>query len=194
VDFTAPLATPLATLPRGAFERYTDRRGNEVIGTVAAIPGLPWRFIAELPTVQAFGDLQNLRRLSLVLELLFAVLLSATAWFVARGIVAPLGRLVDATRRVGHGDLSVRVNIRQRDEIGELGHAFNEMTTALADTTSRVRELHELEIERASQLRHGRRAASGVAHEIANPVVGVAHGLDLVRRYVTRSGDNLNHG
>lgn len=184
VDFTVPLATPMVTLPEGAFERYADRDGYEVIATVAAIPDSPWRFIAELPTAQAFGDLQNLGRLSLVLEMFLAGLLGVIAWFVARDIVAPLGRLVDATRRIGRGDLGVRVDIRERDEIGELGHAFNEMTTALADSTSRVRQLHQHEIERASQLATVGELASGVAHEIRNPVVGVAHGLDLVRRHV----------
>jgi len=183
VDFTSSLATPLDTLPAGAVEQYANREGEDVIATVAAIPGLPWRFVAELPSAQAFGDLQNLRGLSLILELLLAVLLGVIAWLVARDIVEPVGRLVHATRRVALGDLSARVDIRQRDEMGELGHAFNQMTTALADTTSRVRQLHEHEIERASQLATVGELASGVAHEIKNPVVGVAHGLDLVRRH-----------
>ncbi|HLA89233.1 MAG TPA: ATP-binding protein [Gemmatimonadaceae bacterium] len=184
VDFTAPLASPLATRPGGVFERYADPQGEEVLATVAAVPGSRWRFIAELPTAEAFGDLQSLGRLSLILELLLVMVLGATAWFVARDIVAPLGRLVDATRRVGRGDLRVRVDIPQRDEIGELGRAFNEMTTALEDTTSRVRQLHQHEIQRASQLATVGELASGVAHEIKNPVVGVAHGLDLVRRHL----------
>jgi signal transduction histidine kinase len=58
------------------------------------------------------------------------------------------------------------------------------MTSALADTTARVSELHQKEIERASQLATVGELASGVAHEIKNPVVGVAHGLDMVRRHM----------
>ena len=183
-DATLPLAVPLVTLRAGAFERYTSQQGQAVIATVATIPGLPWRFIAELPTAQVFGDLQSLGRLSLALEGVFAALLGVFAWFVAGGIVAPLSRLVDATRRVGRGDLSVRVDIRQTDEVGELGRAFNEMTTALADSTSRVHELHQNDIARASQLATVGELASGVAHEIKNPVVGIAHGLEMVQRHV----------
>jgi signal transduction histidine kinase len=56
------------------------------------------------------------------------------------------------------------------------------MTTALAETTNDVRELHEREIERASQLATVGELASGIAHEIKNPVVGVTNGLDIVRR------------
>src|SRR5665811_138101 len=106
-----------------------------------------------------------------------------TAVVVSRSIVAPLSRLVHASRRVAQGDLSVRVKDDAGDEIGELGHAFNEMTTALAETTNDVRELHQREIERASQLATVGELASGIAHEIKNPVVGVTNGLDICLLY-----------
>lgn len=184
IDYTVPLSTPLVGMAPGAHAHYLDRSGVPVLGTTALVPGYPWRFVAELPEAEAFGQLRDLRDLALVLEVVFIVLLIATAWMVARDIVAPLRRLVDATRRVARGDLNVRVVTRERDELGELAHAFNEMTGALAQTTSRVRELHQREIERASQLATVGELASGIAHEIKNPVVGVSSGLDLVRRRV----------
>jgi signal transduction histidine kinase len=138
--------------------------------------------IAEVPADEAFVALRRLGSLSLLLELLLVAILIGTAVVVSRSIVAPLSRLVHASRRVARGDLSVRVKDDAGDEIGELGHAFNEMTTALAETTSDVRELHQREIERASQLATVGELASGIAHEIKNPVVGVASGLDIVRR------------
>lgn len=184
IDYGAPLATPLVALPAGAHARYRDREGADVIGTSAAVPGQPWRYLAEAPTAEALGALWQLQRLSLVLEVALGLLLAAAAWLVARGMVAPLARLVAATRHVGQGDLSVRVDVRGRDEIGELARAFNEMTAELSATTARVRELHQREIERAAQLATVGELASGIAHEIKNPVVGVSNGLDLVRRRV----------
>ena len=187
VDYAASLMSPLIGMPSGSRARYRDVQGTEVIGTITDIQGYPWRFIAQVPAAEALGPLRELRNLSLGMEIVFVGLLIATAWIVARDIVAPLSRLVDATRRVGKGDLGVRVVVRQPDELGELERAFNEMASALADTTARVKELHQREIERASQLATVGELASGVAHEIKNPVVGVSHGLDLVRR---RIGDD----
>jgi two-component system NtrC family sensor kinase len=184
VTYSEPLRTPLISMPPGSSARFRDDDGVELIGTVTAINGFPWRYLAEVPANEALGDLRKLRDLSLLLELVFVGLLITTAWMVARDIVAPLHRLVDATRKVGRGDLSVRVSAREPDEIGELGRAFNEMTLALAETTERVHELHQREIERASQLATVGELASGVAHEIRNPVVSVSNGLDLVRRRV----------
>jgi len=182
VDYAVPLATPLLPLPDRAHERYRADDGTRVLGTIVAVPGHEWRLITQVPAEEAFGALERLGSLSLLLELLLIAILIATAVVVSRSIVAPLGRLVEASRRVARGDLSVRVKDDAGDEIAELGHAFNEMTTALAETTSDVRELHQREIERAGQLATVGELASGIAHEIKNPVVGLASGLDIVRR------------
>ena len=184
IDYTAVLATPLDHMDAGSIVEYADRERVPVIGTMLPIPGYPWRFIAEVPSAEAFGELHALGVLSVILESVFVAVLVAVAGFVAWDLVAPLGKLVSATRLVAKGDLNVRVTIPQRNELGELGHAFNEMTSALAQTTAHVEELHRREIERASQLATVGELASGVAHEIRNPVVGVSNGLDLVRRRV----------
>ncbi len=53
-------------------------------------------------------------------------------WGLTRFITAPILDLVQATRAVGTGDLSVRPSVRMMDEIGELTAAFNAMTADLA--------------------------------------------------------------
>jgi signal transduction histidine kinase len=184
VNYAARLATPLLAQPNGSFAHYVRRDGVAVFGTISAIPGYPWRYIAEVPTSEAFGELRRLAGLSLILESIFVLLLGLAAWLVAREIVVPLRQLVGATHRLAHGETGVRVPVNQADEVGELGRAFNDMSAALADATVRMKELHRLEIERASQLATVGELAAGVAHEIKNPVVGVAGGLDLVRRRV----------
>lgn len=184
LDYAQPLGTPVLQADPGGFRRYEDRRGMEVIATSAAVPGSTWRYVAEVPVREVLGSLQDLRRLSLYLGWFFAALLMVTAWFVAGGIVAPVRRLVAATRRVGKGDLAVRVDVEEGDEIGELGTAFNEMAGELSRASARVEELHRREIERAQQLATVGELASGVAHEIKNPLVGVSNGLDLVLRRV----------
>ena len=184
VDYAKPLETALMWSASGSLTHYKGLDGVAVIGTVAVIPAPQWRLIAEVPESEALGQLRQLRGLSIVLEVLLVAIVVMAAWTVARDIVAPLRRLVDATRRVARGDLRVRVAASEEDELGELGQSFNEMTSALADTTARVSALHQREIGRASQLATVGELATGVAHEIKNPVVGVSHGLDMVRRHV----------
>lgn len=188
VDPAAPLATPVLAPDSKGFARYEDRQGVAVFGVAVPVRGFPWRYVAEFPVEAAFGPLHFLRRISVLFGTAFAVLLVITAWVVAGGIVAPVRRLVGAARGVGRGELSVRVDSPARDEIGELGRAFNEMTSDLARARERVAELHRREMERAGQLATVGELASGVAHEIKNPLVGISNGLDLVRRRIGEDG------
>jgi class 3 adenylate cyclase/HAMP domain-containing protein len=70
-------------------------------------------------------------------QLLIATLTILTAGGVMtiamrRVVVRPIGAVAEVARRVGEGDFDARVAVRSRDEIGELGAAFNEMTGRLA--------------------------------------------------------------
>ena len=49
-----------------------------------------------------------------------------------RVVVHPVGQLSAAARRVGAGDFEARAPVNTRDELGELGAAFNDMTAQLA--------------------------------------------------------------
>jgi signal transduction histidine kinase len=188
LNFATPLPTPLLDAgPAGRVAHYRDHDGRAVVGTLAAIPETGWYYLAEAPVSAVLSPLTRLRTLSFGFAAGLCGILGMAAWLVAGGIVAPVRRLVSMARRVGAGDLGIRVHERQRDEVGELAAAFNDMTAELERTSTRVRELHRREIERAGQLATVGEMASSVAHEIKNPVSGIASGLDLVRR---RLGDD----
>lgn len=184
VEYDHPLESPLVGTAPGGTARYRDREGVDVFGASAALPHFGWMFVTEVPAVDALQALGELRSLSLVLGGAFAILVMSLGWFMAGGIVAPVRRLVLAARRLGAGDLSIRVPEPGRDEVGELSEAFNEMAQAMASDRERIDALHGQEIQRAGQLATVGELASGLAHEIKNPLVGVSNGLDLVLRRV----------
>ena len=69
--------------------------------------------------------------------------------FVSRLLTAPLARLTRAAQAIAAGDLSQRVDVRSKDEIGDLGTAFNGMAASLAEAETLRRNLiadvsHEL--------------------------------------------------
>ncbi len=91
--------------------------------------------------------------------LLLAILLSS--WLAAR-VSQPLVTLADAARRVAAGDWETRVVVRSRDELGELGEAFNRMTGEL-----RAQRDHLVQAERVAAWRE---LARRLAHELKNPL------------------------
>ncbi|MCW5626007.1 MAG: PAS domain S-box protein, partial [Burkholderiales bacterium] len=66
---------------------------------------------------------------------LATVLLGVIGWFLTRH----LRRLTRAGEAMARGDLSVRVDVRARDEVGQLATAFNAMARAVEDRVSQIR-------------------------------------------------------
>ena len=161
-----------------------------MVGTIVPVPGRPWRLITEVPVADALQELRALRRVSLWLAALLGLVVAACAWWMAGRVVAPVRRLVGATRSLGSGDLQTRVVIDTSDEIGELGAAFNDMAGDLAEKSDRVEALHRREMERADQLATVGELASGLAHEIKNPLAGISGGMDLVIKH-TKNSEHL---
>jgi signal transduction histidine kinase len=71
--------------------------------------------------------------------------------YVHLAVIRPLERLAAALARAGEGDLSLRVDDRARDEVGDIARAFNRMTGNLSRLTASRAEL-EAEIARREAL------------------------------------------
>ncbi|MBU1137527.1 MAG: HAMP domain-containing protein, partial [Proteobacteria bacterium] len=98
-------------------------------GYVAYTPvtGRNWAIIATLPYKEFMRAPDTLRNTVLAVSsiaLLIGILVSLAT---ARGITNPVRSLVTASGLLAKGNLSQRVTIEQKDEIGGLGHAFNKM-------------------------------------------------------------------
>lgn len=96
--------------------------------------------------------------------------------FLARRYTHPIQRLVLKVRKVANGDLSVTVPVESSDEIGELATSFNEMVEQLRQRKNLEERLHEAEhLSRVGQL------ASGIAHEIRNPLNYISLAVDHLK-------------
>ena len=118
----------------------------------------------------------------------FALLLGITiiaaigvGTLLARGVSSRIGQLADATKRVGAGDLSVRVPEKGEDEIGDLSRAFNRMLGEVEDSRSRIEYLQRIGA--------WQEMARRLAHEIKNPLTPIQLAVqELHKRYEGEDG------
>lgn len=98
----------------------------------------------------------------------YALIIAAVAlvcWALAVSIASPLRNLARSVERFGRGDLTVRLNSRRRDEIGDLARSFDGMA------------------ERISALLGAeRRLLQDVSHELRSPLARMSFAAELARR------------
>jgi signal transduction histidine kinase len=96
--------------------------------------------------------------------------------FLARRYTTPIKNLVEDFKRVSAGDLSVTIPVESDDEIGEMAVGFNNMVEKLREREALEKRLYEAEhLSRVGQL------ASGIAHEIRNPLNYISLAIDHLK-------------
>jgi len=139
-------------------------RGNQLLGVL-----LVGSSRKELVTLVSF-----IRSLALIVGgagILLGVFMSV--WFSAR-ITRPLAKLATGAREVAAGDWAVRVDVKSRDEVGQLARDFNEMTRQLAEQRERL-----VQAERVAAWRE---IARRLAHELKNPLFPLQLTLENLQR------------
>jgi two-component system nitrogen regulation sensor histidine kinase NtrY len=100
--------------------------------------------------------------LALVVVLVFATTIGL---LLARRATRKVAALREAARRVGEGDLGVRVSPRGKDELDELGRTFDRMVAELSEARPRLEYLQKVSA--------WQEVARRLAHEIKNPLTPI---------------------
>jgi signal transduction histidine kinase len=107
--------------------------------------------------------LQSVNRSLFWAGLLVAIVAVGAAFLLSRQLVGPLRQLSAAAEAMAGGDLAQRVQVRTRDEVGELGRAFNGMAN----------DLQSAEMQRQQM-------TADIAHELRNPLSIIRGNLEAM--------------
>ena len=151
------LVGPRAPIPPDGTRRPILVNGAEV-GAVIASP-------VERLTRNTDINFDKQQRQTSWLIVALATLLAALATFLlARGLLAPVKRLVDGTHKLAAGDFTTRVTPTSEDELGKLAQDFNQLASTL---------------EKNQQMR--RDFMADISHELRTPLAVLRGELEAIQ-------------
>jgi hypothetical protein len=137
--------------------------------------------IVEKSLAPAEASVASNRNLLIVYGVVIFVLVGVVLWLlIVRLVTQPVSHVLEQMRNVQAGDLRARATIESLDEIGELAGGFNAMVKSLHDATRELEESHEKQIQQAGKLASIGELASGIAHEIRNPLAGIGAAVEVL--------------
>jgi PAS domain S-box-containing protein len=116
----------------GTYNNYQDPP-VKVIGVYRWIPELSAALLAEESEAEALQTFTSARNTSMIVAAVAAVVAVIIGLWSARRISNPLTQLAQTAARVAGGDLTQRVKLRQRNEVGLLASVFDNMTSQLQE-------------------------------------------------------------
>ena len=174
-----------ADLIRGIVPVYSTWNPQDVVGVVVVNYYVPYSLVSKMKEItDSYHEFRQLKILKnpiragyiITLFLITAVLVFFAYWmgvYLANSMTRPVQELVDATRAVANGNLSVHIESYAADEIGMLVQSFNRMTEDLR-TKQMALNTSNVELSRINQeIEQRRRYMEIILRNVAAGVISV---------------------
>src|SRR6185369_14343009 len=164
----AEIAAKMIKGDKGVGVYTTD--GTEKVAAFAPFKGsgdfksLGWSCAMVMADKEVNAPIYGLRNLIILIIVLAVIIIAVLAIVIARAIAAPMIRGVVFAQSIAAGDLSGRLEVTSRDEIGDLADALNLMLASLKDLVGRIRDTSSQVATAAGQISANSAQLTRAAH------------------------------
>ncbi|MFQ5869413.1 MAG: ATP-binding protein [Candidatus Zixiibacteriota bacterium] len=147
--------------------------------------------ILEVSTSAVLAHVGDDRRLTIMVSLVLFLMGMALSGFLASHLTKPLEQLAETTRRVSSGDLSYRIKVETKDEIGHLASSFNKMVSSLREAQQK-NQLYLQKIEKSNLiLQEQRKEIEAYSHTLEKRVEERTTKLNQAYQELSRKNTEL---
>ncbi len=125
------------------FAEYANYRNMPVLGVYHWLPELQVALLAEQGQSEALNTTYSTANFNVVVAVIAVFIAVIGSLFITRSITSPLANLTETATQITTGNLDLVAKAVQKDEIGVLAQAFNNMTTRLREMLRTEQEQRE---------------------------------------------------
>ncbi|HZV81625.1 MAG TPA: methyl-accepting chemotaxis protein [Geobacteraceae bacterium] len=130
--------------------------------------GLGWSCAMVMADKEVNAPVYNLRNMVILIIVLSVFVIAVLAVFIARTISAPMIRGVAFAQAVAAGDMTGRLEVKSRDEVGDLADALNTMVVGLKEMIGKIRDTSGQVATAAGQISANSAQLTKAAHSQAS--------------------------
>jgi methyl-accepting chemotaxis protein len=176
-------------------ERNQDYRAIDVLSAYRPlnIPNVQWALLAEIDAKEALHNVYLLGWRFILVIVICAGMTFIIALWVSHLIAQPIQRMTEASLILAQGDLTTRVDIHTKDEIGIMAEALRHMGARLEKMVAEVYKSAEQIAGSAAQLSSTAQSLAQGSSEQAANLEQTTTSVEQMSALVTANADNARH-
>lgn len=135
-----------------------------------------WKLVATLDESELSKDTKSILQINSLLSLLVAVIAIALSFIISNGLSKNIKKLKEVFATASKGDLSSYIEVRSKDEIGELASDYNSMIKNIGELLSSAKSTSNVVLETASNLSSMAEDTTSSISQVSFAVVNIAQG------------------
>ncbi|MED0961816.1 methyl-accepting chemotaxis protein [Bacillus paramycoides] len=166
----------------GDFQFSLDGEDRNITFKTNKITG--WKIAGIMPSKEIIEAAEPIFYKTITVLGISLIIGGIVIYFIIASIIKPLKQLVISARKISEGDLTESITVRSKDEIGQLGESFNEMTASLHDVISNINTSAGHVAASSEELTASMKQASEATEQITQAMEQVSSGAEIQTREV----------
>ncbi|WP_445487847.1 methyl-accepting chemotaxis protein [Niallia sp. 03133] len=173
----------------GSFSYYSKGIDNELFFRTNKLTG--WKIVGSMNAKEIEEAKENVFNRTFIILLASIVVSSVIIYFIIISITRPLLRLVHSSKVISEGDLTEKITIKRKDEIGQLGESFNEMSASLRTLITTVDAAVDNVASSSEELTASASQTSKATEHITQVIEEYANGQEVQSEEVERNAAQM---
>ena len=150
-------------------EKFGVYETNELTG---------WKLVATLNEEEILNDTQSILKINSLVSLIVALIAIVLSMIISTGLSKNIKRLKEVFATASKGDLTTSIEVKSKDELGELAADYNSMIKNIAKLLNNAKSTSNVVLETASNLSSMAEQTTASISQVSYAVVNIAEGAN----------------